>query len=104
MTTYNFRIDSLTCDQENQDFPNLVKTIGVTVSAITESEGILSVSTIVDVEPSDTFVPYSELTQEQVQSWIPSQVLNELQARLEKQLADIQTEKVKEQPLPWLIK
>jgi hypothetical protein len=104
MTTYNFKIDSLTCDQSNPNYPNLVKTVGVTVSAVTETEGTLSVSTIVDVSPSESFTPYQELTQSQIQSWIPSQVLADLQSMLEKQISDIQLEKVKEQPLPWLAK
>jgi hypothetical protein len=49
-----------------------------------------------------TFVPFNELTQEIVLSWIQSIVVGEYEIHVNKQIDnDIAAKKLAEQPLPW---
>lgn len=79
---------------------DIVKYVWFNVSGTDESGETLIVSSMVEVDdPGENYIPYDQLTEEIVKSWIPtnnvSTLEQEIQARFERMNSIVS------KPLPW---
>jgi len=103
--TYTKLINSLTCYSQIDGESDVVFTINWTLFG---NEGVLSASlpcgTSVPYVAGDPFIPYADLTQEQVLSWIDEHTDPDMLASYYQIVADnIEQQKVVvTPPLPWV--
>ena len=71
------------------------------VATKVDGEATASVYSSMAVEPSDTFVPFAQLTEETVVNWVKDKLdLESLEASLDAQIAE-QKQPTKASGLPW---
>lgn len=104
--TITWKIDGIECQVQEGVYTDVVYMIHWRVYA-SEGEASASVygSCIVDFTPSENFVPYEELTEEQVLAWTFASLGDEGKINAEtaasSALQDILEPKVVSKPLPW---
>jgi hypothetical protein len=103
--TYTKQIGSLTCYSQIDGETDVVFTINWSLFG---NDGVLSASllcaTEVPIQTGKAFIPYADLTEAQVLSWIETYTPAETMATYEAKIADnIEQQKVVvTPPLPWL--
>lgn len=104
--TITWKIDNLECQVHEGEFENVVYMIHWRVYA-SEGDANTSVygSCVVSFTPSENFIPYEELTEEQVLSWTFASLGEEGKLSAEQSaissLENILEPKVISKPLPW---
>lgn len=73
MITYSYQIDRLICNQTLPETPDFVESIQVSITGVDDADGISSnLTTLLQYQPGETFVPYDQLTESTVLGWIES--------------------------------
>lgn len=104
MNSYSYVIDQLMASNQNPERPRTVARAFVSVTVTGPDQASLTMTTFFDFVSSDTFVPYDELTEEMVRSWIDAQTTrwDELHTQLDELLENQRSSSVLENPpLPW---
>lgn len=103
MTT-TWKIEALDVKPQDGDLTNVVITAHWRCSAVQDDKVASVYSTCSFQQPEDSFVPYDELTEEQVIQWCwnagVDQEATELAAQ--SQLDSLLNPPIVQQPLPWL--
>lgn len=112
MITYTWNFDPLTCYTHKDGYEDVVLTVhwqltaasGSTPDAYYAARSIGTQTFTFDSE-SETFIPFSELTKEVVQTWVTTamgeETVNGLLASLETQIEDQITPKIVNLSPPW---
>jgi len=105
-TTYNWVISQIECYREKDGKQDVVFTIywrrqatdGTHLADVYGSQGVT-------LDLAAPFTPYADLTQSQVEGWLVDAMgaakLAELDANLDKQIADLVNPPIVRPPLPW---
>ena len=105
-TTYTWSIAALDCCNTDADFPAKVITAHWRLDGEFGDTTAGVYGTVSFPEPeSGAFVPYADLKEEQVITWVRDALGDEqvadLQANVEQQIADLIAPPVESKPLPW---
>lgn len=103
MNQYNIEILELTCDQSNLQFPDLVVAVHFKVTALNEdlSRKAEYFGNAILSEPENNFVPFAELTESTVISWVENAVdIQAIKQELDIRLTNPPPEFI-QKPLPW---
>lgn len=104
--TYNWVISQIECYPEKDGKQNVVFVIhwrrqatdGTHTADVYGSQGVT-------LDPAAPFTPYADLTQSQVEGWLVDAMgadkVAEMDANLDKQIADLVNPPVVRPPLPW---
>ena len=72
--TYNWKINQLDAKIHENDLDNVIYTIHWSYMATDDSEDPITVNSIgtlgITYNPEDTFIPYADLTKEDVEAWL----------------------------------
>ena len=108
-TTYTWTIAALDCSNTDDAFPAKVITAhwrldGEFLSGGQFSAGVYGTVSFEEPE-ADSFVPFDQLTEEQVIGWLEAALgdeqVAEYKANIEQQIADLIAPPVESKPLPW---
>ena len=81
---------------------NLVTQVDLTVTA-TDGDNTASAAYICELVRGDSFIPYDQLTEQQVLDWCFPIIKDEGEAQVAEQIARQLTQKATEPALPWII-
>jgi hypothetical protein len=102
--TYSWVINSMEVIPSLDGLTNVVNTVNWSYNGVspTNIHGRVSSSSIMSLPTSEDFIPYSELTQGMIISWLESKLnVSDLQSRLDTQINLIENPPTVELPLPW---
>lgn len=105
MINYTHEITNLDIDNTTST-PNLVKGVHVVLTATDDTDNVSSsIGIYIGLQPSQTFVPFENLTKETVESWIKdSSVIENAKSLLVKQIEDKRaTAVIKTAAPPWVV-
>ena len=99
---YNLKIKQLKVAKELDEKQDFVVQIDWEYTASENDAKCARYGTASFSQPSDSFIPFDELTEDIVKSWITSSVdIAGLEASLSEQINDILNPKVSVVPFPW---
>ena len=104
--TYSWLISQLECYPQHENETDVVFTVHWRRQATDGTHtGDIYGSQSIEFNPADTFVPYAQLTQAEVEGWLEAAMgaerISELNAALDKQIADQINPPVLRMPIPW---
>ena len=89
MKNFNWTILELGCYQKNEQYPDLVVNVKWLYTITDENDNTMSIEnwTTINSDNIETFVPFEDLTEEVVISWLESQLdVEDLKSILEREL------------------
>jgi hypothetical protein len=100
---YNLNIKQLKVARELDDKQNFVVQVDWEYTATKNNAKCARYGTASFSQPGDSFIPFDQLTEDTVKSWVISSVdIAGLEASLSEQINDILNPKVSVVPFPWL--
>lgn len=105
MINYTYEITNLDVDNTTST-PNLIKGVHVVLTATDDTDGVSdSIGIYIGLQPSETFVPFENMTKEIVESWIKdSSVIENAKPLLVKKIEDKRAAAVvKTAAPPWIV-
>ena len=105
-TTYTWSIAALECSNTDDAFPAKVITAHWRLDGTFADTSAGVYGTVSFAEPeAASYVPYADLTQDQVIGWVEAALGDEevasLKANIDTQIADLIAPPVENKPLPW---
>lgn len=102
---YTWTIDQMFAYPQADGYQDVVFGVAYTVSANEDDYSASQSYQIPMPAPEGSFTPYSELTQDQVISWVQSQIgplgVSAVETQLAQMIAEQQSPTVVTPPLPW---
>jgi hypothetical protein len=103
--TYSWVIDSMEVIPSIDGLTNVVNTVNWSYNGVspTSTQGEISGNSVMPLPTSEDFIPYSELTQNVVISWLEYTLdISNLQVRVDTQINFIENPPTVSIPLPWV--
>ena len=103
--TYSWVINSMEVISSIDGLTNVVNTVNWSYKGVSpiSTQGKISGNSVMPLPTSEDFIPYDELTQNMVVSWLESTLdISNLQIRLNTQINLIENPPTVELPLPWI--
>lgn len=104
MITYTYKVNRLICSQTDPLRPNFVSSAEFLITGVDDIDNISSsIVSVLGFHIGETFIPFNELREIDVISWIELHpAINLIRTKVDELIRDTRLPLILEKPLPWV--